>query len=144
MKAKLVHPPQRSWFHNKNKKRPATGFLWNDTYTEGFLVMFGIKDTEMLRREYRRYNKHPDLTDDHIGDISCGLFLSFEGVNCLAFKDVKPAPGIIAHEAVHFVTALSDDRGINHDRHNDETQAYLTQWVVDRVYNLSRTGKFLI
>lgn len=142
IKPKLIYPTRcKSWFHKKWRGRPATAFIWNDTFDDGVLVLFGV-DTEGLHREYGRYNRDPELTKELMGDMKEGWFLYHNKVSGMAFRDEKPKVGIIAHEVVHFVTALSDERGINHDRNNDETQAYLTGWLVDRIYNLSRKGNF--
>lgn len=40
----------------------------------------------------------------------------------------------IAHEAVHFVNNVFNDRYINLDLHNDEPQAYLMGWVVNKCH----------
>ncbi|MEB0264077.1 hypothetical protein [Mucilaginibacter sp. 10I4] len=41
---------------------------------------------------------------------------------------------IIAHETVHVINSIFQDRGIVLDTKNDEPQAYLTGWVAKQVY----------
>lgn len=40
---------------------------------------------------------------------------------------------IIAHEIVHLINYIFIDCGINLDRQNDETQAYLTGWLFEQI-----------
>lgn len=40
---------------------------------------------------------------------------------------------LIAHETVHLVNAIFEDKGIQLDRSNDEPQAYLTGWVFKQI-----------
>lgn len=42
---------------------------------------------------------------------------------------------IIAHEVVHLVNYIFQDRGIELDRNNDEPQAYLTGWLFEQIDN---------
>jgi hypothetical protein len=44
--------------------------------------------------------------------------------------------GLIAHEVVHAINYLFLDVGVELDRENDETQAYLTGWMFDQVYKV--------
>lgn len=41
---------------------------------------------------------------------------------------------VIAHETVHLVNHIFEDRYIEVDTKNDEPQAYLTGWIFDNVY----------
>jgi hypothetical protein len=41
--------------------------------------------------------------------------------------------GIIAHEVVHLVNHIFKDRGVELDLENDESQAYLTGWLYDKI-----------
>lgn len=54
----------------------------------------------------------------------------------------KVTPGTIAHEAVHLVNYMHIDRGMHLDTQNDEAQAYITGWVVKKIYRaLDKWGK---
>lgn len=44
--------------------------------------------------------------------------------------------GCIAHEAVHLAHFILGDRGHKSDFDNDEAEAYLTEWITDRIYDL--------
>lgn len=41
--------------------------------------------------------------------------------------------GIIAHEIVHLINYIFIDHGVELDRHNDETQSYLTSWLFNKI-----------
>ena len=51
--------------------------------------------------------------------------------------------GTIAHEALHATSFLLDKRGIQIDVNNDEPQAYLIEWVTDKVYETLRINNLL-
>lgn len=44
--------------------------------------------------------------------------------------------GTIAHEALHACSFLLRQRGIEIDASNDEPQAYLIEWITDKVYEV--------
>lgn len=57
---------------------------------------------------------------------------------------IKPnmKPSIIAHEALHIVNMLFQDRGIKLCTDNDEPSAYMLSWVVEKVYSaLEKTSR---
>ena len=47
-----------------------------------------------------------------------------------------PTPGIIAHESKHLVNNIFIEISHDLDRHNDEPEAYLLGWIVDRIHEL--------
>lgn len=49
-------------------------------------------------------------------------------------KDRKKYIDIISHESVHVVNLIFKEVGIELDIENDEPQAYLMGWVVDKIY----------
>ena len=49
--------------------------------------------------------------------------------------------GTIAHEVVHAVNYLFLQKGIMPDRYNDETQAYLTGWIVRECHRFFKPKK---
>ena len=51
--------------------------------------------------------------------------------------------GVIAHEAVHGCSFLFEIRGALKDIANDEPEAYLVEWMVDRVYESLKEFKLL-
>lgn len=42
---------------------------------------------------------------------------------------------LIAHEIVHIINYIFLDIGVELDRVNDETQAYLTGWLFEKIYD---------
>jgi len=47
-----------------------------------------------------------------------------------------PTPGIIAHEAKHLANNIFIDIGHTLDCYNDEPEAYLLGWIVNRIHEL--------
>lgn len=45
------------------------------------------------------------------------------------------APGIIAHECLHFVSFVFRDRSMLLDVENDEPQCHLLEWAVDKCHD---------
>jgi hypothetical protein len=49
--------------------------------------------------------------------------------------------GVVAHEIVHFSSALCGEIGIDASHDNDEAFAYLAEWATDQIYGLiKKTG----
>lgn len=42
--------------------------------------------------------------------------------------------GVVSHECLHAMNFLLEDRGFEPSRYNDEADAYLLEWMVDKVY----------
>lgn len=49
---------------------------------------------------------------------------------------IKPnlKPSAIAHEGLHVVNMLFEDRGVKLSTDNDEPSAYMLSWVVDKIH----------
>ena len=52
-----------------------------------------------------------------------------------------PTPGIIAHEAKHLVNNIFIEISHDLDRYNDEPEAYLLGWIVDRIHEVLNKTK---
>lgn len=88
----------------------------------GKLIMFKVDNWDKINKKYGF-----DLDKRH----SACVFYDLNKQVAVAFKEYTPS--IIAHEAVHVVNHIFKDRGIYLDVDNDETQAYLTGWVVKTI-----------
>lgn len=53
----------------------------------------------------------------------------------------NPSHSTIAHEIVHIVNAIFNDRVMALDAINDEAQAYLTGWITQQVYKFKKSIK---
>ena len=102
--------------------------------------LYGTEFTILL------YEKESEIYD-HIKDFEYSRSLDdFDGCvfNCkgdfyLALNTSRkgyPTPGIIAHEAKHLVNTIFVDVGVELDRYNDEPEAYLLGWIVNRIHEL--------
>ena len=58
----------------------------------------------------------------------------------VAFTDSNHLSNI-AHEIVHIKNYIYLDCGIELDRINDETEAYLTGWLFDEIYKFFKTNE---
>ena len=77
---------------------------------------------EEIEKKYNRvFHNHDAVTfwDDEKSDI----YVWFE----------KSTPGIVAHESLHVVNITLGWSGVVADYENDETQAYLLGYVVNRI-----------
>lgn len=80
----------------------------------------------------------PIFDDDNI--FAHAIFGNYKGVQGffiiinLKNKFMKITPGVIAHEAYHICSFISDKRGITIDTNNDEPIAYLTEWIVNEIH----------
>lgn len=85
-----------------------------------------------------------DMNAD-VGDFStaaraeAGAFFNEEGVPAfyILFHSYDPQIGVVAHECVHSAIAICTQLGVTFDRPNDETLAYmvdyLTQNIIDEI-----------
>lgn len=48
----------------------------------------------------------------------------------------KITPGLIAHESLHIVNKVFSNIGQVPDRKNDEAEAYLLSWIVNRIWEV--------
>ena len=91
-----------------------------------------------------RMNDAFDMDAD-IGDFStaaraeAGAFFNEDGVPAfyILFHSYDPQIGVVAHECVHSAIAICTQLGVTFDRPNDETLAYmvdyLTQNIIDEI-----------
>ena len=79
------------------------------------------------------FNYRVDKAD---GEEGYGLVFNFD------HEDPPITPGVIAHESLHAVNMILDNRGVVEDFNNDEPVAYLLEWIVDRVYETMHKYNF--
>ncbi len=130
----------KEWLLKKKGNRPNRAYIWNETYEQGCYILWPV-DSDQLKAEYINVNRDHEFTEDEDFEISVGKFISCADVTCLAFSSSRPTAGVIAHEAMHLVNHFYDKLGIRPSLNNDEPQAYLLMWAVDKIYNLTRGKK---
>lgn len=84
---------------------------------------------EELREAYPDYDFYGSLNDYN------GIVFESEGELVIAFEGY-PRPGVIAHEAKHLVNQIFLKIGHNPDLFNDEPEAYLLGWIVDKLHEV--------
>jgi len=57
------------------------------------------------------------------------------------FSNVKLTEGVIVHEILHCVNFIMDARGQVADRNNDEADAYLAEWIGNKVFTIIKKNK---
>lgn len=88
----------------------------------GLLKVIYVKDMSKVIKKY-------NLTDNcYNHDAFC---FKHKGIYYAIFQTKKPS--IVAHESVHIVNMIFEDSNIQLDLINDETQAYLTGWVFNKI-----------
>lgn len=50
----------------------------------------------------------------------------------------RNSPDVVAHEALHLVNYVFEDRGVELSTSNDEPQAYMLGWVVEQIEKAKR------
>lgn len=78
------------------------------------------------------------MVEDEIEE--CSAYVSFFEENkvlYVVFDKNKITPSLIVHETVHLVNRLFIFKGVELDAKNDETQAYLTEYVFDKLTEIT-------
>jgi hypothetical protein len=98
----------------------------------GYLHIIFAKDFEKACKKYKINTMGHDVNH---WDAFCTHFTSKKGAlhYCVLFRP-KAKHETIAHEVVHLVNRIFDDRHMKLDAINDEAQAYLTGWVTNEIY----------
>jgi hypothetical protein len=95
------------------------------------LTIIQTDDFQAIEKMY----KVTDLSDDYAAVV-------FENSQSIVMVcDFKVTPSIIAHEAVHIVNSVFLTTGMELDRINDEAQAYLTGWIVEKIHSVVKIAK---
>lgn len=87
--------------------------------------------------------KHPGLNLPWGNDYAAWTEDVFYNDNYLAviFDRSEFNEGTVAHEAIHIKNLIMQHAGIKHDFKNDEPEAYITQQIVDEIYNVWKEYK---
>ncbi len=98
----------------------------------GFLHVVISKDFEKACKKLKVDIKGNDI---NCWGAFCNKYTSKNGIlHYRVFLKPKASETIIAHETVHLVNMIFDDRHMQLDVLNDEAQAYLTGWITKQVY----------
>lgn len=109
-------------------------FHFNDeVWTSGILVGVGVRYETALKRYCALAGVDP--FDDKINPGVEARTLAIGNIkNCLLwFKDRKPAPDLIAHEAVHASYYLLKLSGLRFTDRTEEAFAYHVAWLVREI-----------
>lgn len=98
----------------------------------GYFITIITDDVEKLNKDIK--------SSSSIDDVGAHtIFGAYKGIQAfiLIFNPNHPhmgiSNGVIAHEALHAVNFLAENRGFIPDFSNDEPLTYLIQWMVDNV-----------
>lgn len=103
---------------------------------KGIFVIVFCNDLELLKKTI------PSLKDDFDDGklYAHTIFTDYKGSEsfvCIFNFDheiTDISPGVIAHEALHIVHRLAEERGIQVNTYNDEPITYLLEWVTNTIY----------
>ena len=105
----------------------------------GFLHIVFAKDFVKACKKLKINTEGHDV--NHWGAF-CNRYTSKKGfLHYQVLFKPKVSATIIAHETVHLVNMIFDDRHMQLDIKNDEAQAYLTGWVTDQIYKTKDKSK---
>jgi len=101
-------------------------------YGTPFTIVIYDNDQE-FQEKFKDFHFDPPITDFDGGVFNKKghLYIVFS-----AEKKGNPTPGIIAHEAKHLVNNIFIQISHDLDRYNDEPEAYLLGWIVDKIHEL--------
>lgn len=72
---------------------------------------------------------------DKIEECSAYVDVSQENKSlAVVFQETQIHPDLIVHEVVHLVNRIFHFKGVKLDAENDETQAYLTEYIFNEIY----------
>ena len=81
------------------------------------------------------------LDDDDGTDAIC-IFDAPQDYNIrVMFERKYIEAGTIAHEAIHLKNQIFKNKGITNDPDNDEPEAYLVQWFVNKIHDVLAKDK---
>lgn len=103
-----------------------------------FTIVIYNNDEE-LREKFKDFEFNLPISefDGGVFKTDGELFMVFS-----AEKKGYPTPGLIAHEALHLMNEIFlDVCHYTFDRNNDEPEAYLISWIVNRVHELLNNNK---
>ncbi len=130
----------KDWLLKATKDRPYRGWFWNETYNQGCYVLFPTTK-EQFKREYTNWNREAGSYKDSTFNVHGAKFISYDGKHAIAFPVKRPKPEIIAHEALHWANFVLDGAGVHFEYDNDEPQAYLMQFAINKICKMIRDAK---
>lgn len=79
---------------------------------------------------------HLFLVDEIPKQDGSAYVLTYEDSNAISvtFQENKLEPTIIVHEVVHIVNRIFAFKGVELDLNNDESQAYLTEYIFNEIH----------
>lgn len=80
---------------------------------------------------------HFKVDDPSLKDYQAVVLQSNSTLYYPALFSGKLSPGLIAHEAKHILNSLFQDIGQKLDQENDEVEAYLLSWIVNRIWEVN-------
>lgn len=87
---------------------------------------------EKIRREVPKL----DYVDDIDGDVACCMHSKKRSCEVWILLAPDASAGLVAHECVHAANFLLGDLGVRVTQRNDESHAYMVQWLVDEIVKL--------
>lgn len=99
--------------------------FYNNTYEFNFKIFIGDANNVLSYISEHYPNKEYHYQPENNVHGSC---IMIEGEILIWLKNRKIGNETIAHECLHAVNSIFDNRGVVHDWENDEPQCYLLSW----------------
>ncbi len=106
--------------------------------------LYNTKFTVIIYSEHKEIEAYFKKMDFEVPDNCDAWVYEIKGmIYCVFYALEKgyPTPGIIAHESKHLVNNIFIRIGHKLSRWNDEPEAYLLGWIVDRIHELKDSKK---
>lgn len=94
-------------------------------YFEKIRIVVTNNPAKLLKKENIKYDFDVNIYE---------AFVQLNKKDTTLYIRPKAKPSIIAHEAVHIVNEIFKRVQIRPDLDNDEPQAYLMGWIVDKIH----------
>lgn len=101
----------------------------------GQLMLIVDNDPEKIRKHIPSFNRTKESLYAHTWMFGHGKDGRQTFCIILNFNASRPIyPGVIAHEVEHVKNMIFAERGAETNPNDDETQAYLVEWITDEIY----------
>lgn len=132
----------KEWFFPKSANRPNRGFIWNETYKQGCIILWPVTH-ELMISEFSRFCPDCEIDDEvrESLEVSSAKFIYYKNLQFIVFRG-KPTPALAAHEVFHWMAyTLIRYLGIPVSNKSEEAHAYFMGWAVERILSMVRNKK---
>lgn len=109
-------------------------FLFRDMRKKSFYIdLFGVSVTVIISDDVSKDYRDMFGFDDSCGACTWERLEKNGSKSFFVMIELNPDPSTIVHESVHLCNSIMKHIGIPYDYKNDETQAYLTGYLFEKI-----------